>query len=167
MFPLLIFVRQQHGNAYLHYRPAPRGAFPKPFTQRLISSYSLLSLSSSNWEHIEGKREHYPSVSFRFPTNPYYFYSHAIGPGWPHFPVYSPFSSFTVLALNHTKKKKKKRKHFQLFISPYKGLAVNFRACKKMRFFCACLYCGKQKRDNAVNTDSFILETQCFTFDVK
>lgn len=56
MFPLLILVRQQRGNAYLHYSPAPRGAFPKPLTQRLISSYSLLSPSSSNWEQIDRER---------------------------------------------------------------------------------------------------------------
>lgn len=76
MFPLLIFARQQHGDAYLYYRPAPRGAFPKPFTRRLISSYSLLSPSSSNWEG----RALSQRLFFRFAANPRRSYSHAIGP---------------------------------------------------------------------------------------
>lgn len=108
MFPLLIFVRQQHGNAYLHYRPAPRGASPKPLTQRLISSYSLLSPSSSNWEQIEGKREHYPGVSSSDSPQTLAMSIHMpLGLDGPASILYSPFPSFTVLALNHTKKKKK------------------------------------------------------------
>lgn len=147
MFPLLIFVRQQHGNAYLHYRPAPRGAFPKPFTQRLISSDSLLSPSSSNWEQIEAEGEHYPAVSSsdsqQKKKTSVPVYSHAIGP-WT-----APLSSLLSLLSVFTE-----QEHLQLFLSPYKEAG-----CKKISFFSACLYCEKQKRDNAVKADSFILAT--------
>lgn len=67
------------------------GSSPKSlFTRRLISSYSLLSFSSSNWEQIEAKEG---ALSRRL--LPHRDYSHTTGPGW--LPFFQPS------ALNHAK----------------------------------------------------------------
>lgn len=133
MFSLLIFVRQQHSSAYLHYRLAQRGAFPKPSTHRLISSYSLLSPHPPNGSRLSQR------LFFRITANCHTVYSHNWA--WMDPIPLSTFPSFTVLALNHAKKTKA-----VIYKPVHKRVAENFSAGKKMRIFCACFCCGKQMK---------------------